>query len=322
MYLRNLTTSTIIFLSALAMLGKSLIVPKQSVENPVYKLATKFLQEYICLLESPQSTEVSDKIRRTKENGLKYIAGSDNVMKSLSGEEDFSISFDNGYYSVIWTENGKNKVSCTFPANIGLLTFCDKIDLENQLIDRLSDMSKSEIRPMSLPTFPKEQLEIIRNSDYLVHDKGFYLIPRLRNQVVYKQIEASDNCILLMDNKRYLLESVANTLLTGYSTYPLFVKMKVDRYGYNTQFLHVPFPVLFDVLSENGSIPYWGVESYDGENIKGLYVWRNEYGGYNHMLTLTIPVTILSKPTEINATLHSYIRTDNLKALFEEYPEI
>lgn len=308
-------------LSTLTVWGERGIVPSEVSKMPEYALAASFLQGYANLLDSPQTTEVSDRIRRTKEDGFKYIMGTDNGFRQLSGREEFSISFSNGGYSASWSDCGKTKVEVSFPANIGLMTFSNKVDLEKRMIEKLSAVAESTPSQMQLIVL-RESLSEISYSDYLLKDNGFYLIPRLKNQLVYKSIESSDSCALLIDNNRYAPESIANVLLSGYSPQPLMVNVRIRQYGYKSQELEIPFSALYSLLSENGSTPYWGIESFDGKEAKGLYVWQNTYGGYNHMLTLTIPTTIITEPTTINATLHCYIRTDNLKSLFEDYPRI
>lgn len=306
-------------LLALNARGERLVVPAEVAEMPEYTLAAGFLREYVGLLNSPKSDEISDKIRRTKEDGFRYVVGSDAQLARLTGAEEFAISFANDSYSASWSKGDATVAACEFPAKIGLLMFSNKIELEDSLISNLSAAQNNSLqRP--LPQELTKNMEKVSCSNFYVMDRGYYITPLLSNRTVYLPTPDDDSrASLLIDTNHYKLESIANVMLSGYSPCPLDVTVKVSRYGYKSQKITLPFAALYDVLSANGSSPYWGVESFDGQVIKGLYVWTNPYGGYNHLLSVVVPVSALSEPTAIEASLHCFIRTDNLKSLFEEY---
>lgn len=306
-------------LSAISLWGEQRIVPLEIAESENYRLAAEFLCHYRRLLSQYGSEAVSDTIRRIKEDGFKYLKGSDKDFKRLSGEEDFSISFGNEGYQADWSRDGKSVVECVFPANIELLTFSNKIALENSFIQSLSSANGCQ-EEIDIPYEDMKDLAKISGSEFYIKDKGFYITPRLSHQKIFA-VSSSDStkCVLLIDTNRYQLESIANMMLSGFTTDSIDVNVKVDQYGHKSTVVNVPFQVLYNLLSSNDSIPYWGTESFDGKMVKGLYVWTNAFGGYNHLLSVSIPVSSLTEPATIDATLYCYIRTDNLKSLFEEY---
>ncbi|MDE5607962.1 MAG: hypothetical protein K2I64_03410 [Muribaculaceae bacterium] len=322
MNLKHLILSIAIILSMPCAWGEHTIVPKDFSELPEFNIAAKFLNKYVSFLDKQQTEEVSDILRRTKEDGFRFIKGNDASLKSLTGSEDFSISFENGIYSAHWAKNGRDLVSCSFPANYGLLTFSNKIDLENQLIKELVQLSSDSLL-IDIPVRETSTLTPISFSDFYVEDKGYYITPRLKHQLVFAKSQSNpDSCILLNDSTHYQLESIANTMLSGYSSNQHQLKVKVNQYGYKAEEVATSLPALFTYLSQNGTAPYWGVETFDGQTIKGLWVWINRPGGYAHMLTVTVPTKALSQDSQIEAKLHCYLRLDNLKSLFEEYPEL
>ena len=302
--------------------GEHTIVPKDFAVVPEFNIASKFLNNYVSFLDKQQTEEVNDILRRTKEDGFRFIRGNDASLKSLTGSEDFSISFENGIYSAQWATNGRDIVSCTFPANYGLLTFSNKIDLENQLIKELVRLSSDSLQ-IDIPVRETSTLTPISFSDFYVEDKGYYITPRLKHQLVFAKLQSNpDSCVLLNDSTHYQLESIANMMLSGYSSNQHQLKVKVNQYGYKAEEVTTTLPALFAYLSQNGTTPYWGVETFDGQIIKGLWVWINRQGGYAHMLTVTVPTKVLSEDSQIEAKLHCYLRLDNLKSLFEEYPNL
>lgn len=298
------------------------IIPESIAESKEFRLAATFLNGYRELLDSRNDENKLDLIRRSKEDGFKYLIGNDNIYRRLTGEEDFSISFENGYYKASWSENSKLMVSCTFPANIGLLTFSNKIELENLMLEKLRELSDSLV-DFPLPKELKTNLVPVSFSDFYIKDDGYFIIPRLKNSLVYTSIEFDqDSCQLLTDGNQYRLESLANIVLSGYSPVFLPIMIKANLYGYKSEILELPFSTLYRYFIEEGCKPYWGIETFDGQVVKGLYVWENPQGGYAHVLEMELPVKILRGEGEINSKLNCYVRTDNLKNLFADFDNL
>lgn len=284
-----------------------------------FKYALDFLQKYKELLNQPQNDTIINILRKTREDGFKYLKGNDKILKSINTDSDYSISFSDGKYNVSFLEEGIPILECQFPANYGMMTFSNKIDLEKKMASKIKNIPES----FKQVTFniPKSKLDSVEYSDLFVEDKGYYITPRLRNLVVYTAlVNNSDSCRLLTDFEGiYLLESIQNMMLTGYWNVPIDVNLSLSEYGYKKSHYHVPLAGLYEMLQNEGSIPYWGVDSFDGKIIRGVYVWKNEYGGFNHVMSVDIPIEIIKKGGDINASLFCYIRTDNLKALFQEF---
>lgn len=320
MYLKKSILVILIVLASLYAWGEQRIVPVDVAENSEFKYAVAFLERYNNLISGSQDESVRDSIRRVKEDGFAYTIGNDNVFRNLSGKEDFSILFNDGVYIAEWSKDGVIKVACTFPAIIGLLTFSNKIELESKFITRLAELQCKESL-ISRPIRLKEDLKPVMLSDFYVEDKGFYITPRLRHQLIFSSVD-NDKCKLLIDTVCYQLESLANMMLSGFSDTPKSINLKVSQYGNKVQTLDLDFATLFDALSSEGSTPYWGVDTFDGKRVKGLYVWLNSSGGFVHMLSVNVPITVLSDSDKIEAKLHCYLRLDNLKSIFEKYPEL
>lgn len=300
--------------------GEQSIVPYDVCDTPEYRLAAEFLNHYNALLHTTSTEAVADSLRRTKSDGFRYIIGNDAALKNLKGGEDFTLKFSEGQYTAKWSEKGETKIACGFPANIGLLTFSNKITLEQKMLTKLEADSRWEA---ILPKCLKNELRKIGYSDLYVSDQGFYITPRLKHQIVYQpSASGSDTCTMLLDNEKYPLETLANTMLSGYSPYEHEVTVRLNRYGYTESVISLPFTSLFNILESEGCTPYWGVDQYDGDMVDGVYLWINPYGGYAHLLSIHLPIAFNRQSSEIEAKMHCYIRLDNIKSLFEEYPEL
>lgn len=299
--------------------GRQTVVPDHMRDSGDFKLASEFLLHYYDLLGRAGNEMVADTLRQTKERGLKYNIGNDSRFKSLTGDEDLSLSLTDGLYSAQWSRNGKLFIDCSFPSRIDLLTFTNKIELEDKMLSKLKCLV-IERTVGSVPQENRSNLKKIDYSPFYVRDWGYYITPRLSHQVVYQSLDSlSDNFEMLVDSPKFTLECISNYMLTGYSPEPITINLSLDRYGYQTSDIYIDFENLFGILSSEGSVPYWGVDEYDGDRIKGLYVWLNRPGGYAHVITLDIPVKALSTSSDANAKMHSYVRLDNLKSLFEEF---
>lgn len=309
----------VLVFSTLSGWGRQPIVPPYIKESKDFLLASEFLEHYYDLLRSPKTQSSADTLRMAKEQGFKYLVGNDKRFLSLKGDEEFDISFSGDIYSAQWSKNGNPIISCTFPPRIDLLTFSNKIDLENRMLHILKDLPL-EVSSQSRPTADRSKLKKIDYSPFYVRDLGYYITPRLAHQVLFQPIDSvSKLCELLVDSPKYSLECLANTMLTGYSGNLIIFQLSLDRYGYESVETTISLPHLFSKLSEEGSMPYWGVEEYDGDIVKGLYVWLNKPGGFAHILSVDIPISAQASPAEVRAKMHSYVRLDNLKSLFEEF---
>lgn len=297
----------------------SRVVPQKFDEVKSMGLAIDFLNKYAEYLRAPKSEANSNIIRRTKEDGFKYIKGNDAAFEKLSPDLDFNISFQNGVYNASWEDGGKTLVKVSFPANITLLTFCDKKELEKKMAHDLSNLP-SNFRHPSIPEVPVSKLRPISHSDMLVLDKGYFISPRLQNLTVYTKDNSNSMCRLFVAKSGpYIMEAIQNMMLTGYSSNPVYLNLDLVEYGYKASKHSKPLDAVFNMFAAEGSVPYWGWETSETNNIKGLYVWKNEEGGFVHFLTLSIPSNIMEKGGEIKGRLRCYVRLDNVKSLFEEY---
>lgn len=299
--------------------GRQPIVPDGVKGSPDFTFACEFLEAYVNMLNNPASGASSDTIRMAKEQGFCYLKGNDKDLCSLCGEEEFSISFDNGVYRTEWSRDGRQIVACSFPSRIDLLTFSNKIQLEDRMVRVLSGESTGR-RSVEIPVMPVERLKKVEYSPFYVRDLGYYITPRLSHQVVYQLSEGSkDKCEIVNDYTLYPLECVSNYMLTGYTPAPINLTLDISRYGYTSEPVLIGLEDLFMKLSAEGSIPYWGVDEFDSKVVKGLYLWLNKHGGFAHVLTVEIPVSDLSSSSMAKARMNCYVRLDNLKNLFEEF---
>lgn len=310
----------IIILFGINFRGECHIIPQGIRQVKEYQLACNFLDHYIDMVRSGDCKQ--DSLRRIKEDGFKYISGNDNSILLISKDCDFSISLTNSDYSVQWSKDGKTVVAVTFPANIELLTFSNKIDLEEGMCNLLKEKSNTNI-DVQIPTRDKAELQKIDYSDLYYSGGGFFISPQLCNRLIFTSNPESDiSCTLLMDSAKYPLETLSNMMMSGFTPYPQTMSITLSRYGYRIEDIKIQLSTFVNLLTEEGCTPYWGVDKYDGQMVDGVYMWINHSGGYAHVLTVKIPIAATQSSQEIEARMHCYIRLDNVKNLFEEHAQL
>lgn len=312
--------ATIVFyiLSVVNTQGECRIIPSSFLENKQFGMAADFLCRYVDLISGPETEKSIDIIRRIKDDGFTYTKGNDRDLQALTADIDFSINFEDGIYTAEWAKNGTLMVACKFPAKVGLMKLENKKGLEWMMIDKLKSNSYSGAGK-DLPTALKKEVNKLPFTDFYVKEGGSYVTPDLANRVIYEAAKSkSGRCRMLHDMERYPVESLSNMLITGYDPMNMTVTLTVSQYGNEQTKLTTGISAIHGIFSEEGCVPYWGVKKQSGDKVSGVYLWKNDMGGYCHVISLDVPLSSLSSGGEITATLHAYVRLDNLKNLFEE----
>lgn len=309
-----------LFLIPASSTGKQ-IVPTEIIEDKVFGMAANFLQHYHDLLSLPNSEEKEDRIRRVKEDGFTILKGNDHLIKILPENADFSIDFNKGIYSASWSMGGKTMVECSFPAKVGLMKIENKKSLELLMIEKFRTQSALENRV--IPTIAKTDVSKLPLSDFYIKNGDIFISPELSNKVVFLPTEEDSNVFkMVYDIGKYPIETLSNIFMTGYSNENIDIELKITQYGYGYTNVFTDITKLYKIFSEEGCMPYWGVKEINGNMVQGLYLWKNDMGGYCHVVSMEVPLEALTSNKKVKATLNCYVRLDNLKNLFGEELDI
>ncbi len=323
--MKNLSLLISIFLgvfSTFTMSGSLRGIPSSLLEDRQLGMAARFLNHYAEIVSLPQSEEKEDKLRRIKDDGFTYLAGNDATLLSLPEDVSFSLDFNKGVYTARWEKNGRVLTSCRFPAKIGLLKQGNKKDLELLMIEKLQ-ASNGAGNPITLPMASSQELKRLPFSEFYIKDNGHYITPELASKIIYLPSKGrKDEMPLLINFGKYPVESLSNVFLTGYAPQPIQMDVTVKQYGYTSSTVETTLSDLFTLLSEEGCFPFWATKELKGDMVEGVYLWKNDMGGYCHVVNVKAPMSAVESGGKINATLFSYVRLDNLKSLFEEFPDL
>lgn len=316
---------TLLLMFALAAIlqssGKG-IVPDSMLEDRQFGMAASFLKRYSQLLSTPDSEEKSDRIRRVKEDGFKYSKGNDHSFMAIPVDADFSIAFDKGVYTAIWSSEGKTLVECNFPAKVGLMKIENKKGLELLMIEKFKDQTSSA-DDMPIPTATIKEVSKLPFSEFYIKNNDTFITSNLSNQTIFlPSQEAFDKFVMVYDPGKFPVETLSNMMMTGYSKENFEIDLNIKQYGYGATEVPTTLSSLYNIFLEEGCDPFWGIKETTGNIVKGLYLWKNDMGGYCHVVSMEVPLDALSSKCRAKATLHCYVRLDNLKSLFADYPDL
>lgn len=138
----------------------------------------------------------------------------------------------------------------------------------------------------------------IRNDSYAVR-KGRNMVPLL--------------------NSSYPQESVMTLFTTPSAAKNFSITIHHHKYGFVEEVFTVNLADLIASCMEAGCVPFVGIEENTRDSIKASVFLVNTTSGYNHILKVLIPVSLLKGASDyISADLYTYIPTHNISDLYAQ----
>lgn len=162
----------------------------------------------------------------------------------------------------------------------------------------------------SLPPYDPDALEPYGDSMYVL-PSGSYLSDEITCNIYLE----SDSATCPAWSADAPLESIANLMVsraTGSGDVTIELSVLRHEYGRKDTF---PTTVgqLLSYCLEDGCQPYWGVESYDGDTLRGTLFLHNPHMGYDHVLRVECkPSEVISGTGSLRARASLYIPIYNL----------
>lgn len=150
------------------------------------------------------------------------------------------------------------------------------------------------------------------SASYYVQEGANYIIHEVNSNRFY--VKLNDSIMHPIYAEKFASESVANLMQQIVSSERFILSVRQNLYGYRKATFAVSLKAFADYCASTGCSPYIGIEEESETNVKAVVVYRNEFFGYNHLLYIDVPRTVLSKQEgEIKARLYCFIPTHNLK---------
>lgn len=270
----------------------------------------RFLERYSLEADLPLQREKTAEVQLL-EDGVSFPRGGGlNSLLQLSRapEQALRLSLAGGrMYLLEWGD-----FAMAFPADAEVLLGRSQTENDRRLPEELSNAPAPEMPP--LPTL--EELSG-RQDGILVEERGWYYLPKLNANRYF--VALPDGALRAVDTPAHPSETVANLLAGLVDAGAVTVQLKRGLYGLRQDYLTIPFRALAGYAQQWGCTPYWGIIAMDEELLEGELILRNEAAGFNHVLRLQVPYTVLAtKEGSIQARLTPFVPTHSLKYLFEE----
>ncbi len=271
--------------------------------SPVYD----FLERN--LLERQLTNYDGELKHRLASEHLTFVTGNAATPLSFNGTEEFTEEHvDLKRYRVTWSRNGKEILIISFDMDIELLSGCNAIELEERFLHRLKRQQLIDM-PDEVGIFPENA------KSYIVQGDTF-LIKEMRNDLFY---EKGGKGWHLSDHADMPSKTLPNMMLSNQFPKDLSLQLTVDKYGYETEKLTVPYKNLLNMTAEDGCTPYFGIKGREEDGTyTGVLMLVNRRGGYIHMLSVVIPATTISSKdgNTLSGRLYVYIPMHNVSDRF------
>lgn len=282
-----------------------------------------FLERYLLELDIPTREYISTH-QRLIEDRVKVVKGKFDFQNMRQLCEDTTIcinlqTMNDKEYIMGWRRDSIWQLVVSIPIEYDLLFGTNMDERERRLAEELE-----------LANFVKDSLIIDKGAkirkawqdNYYTVKGGAYLLPNLNaNQYLWKDEKGKFRPIY---NKTYPIESLANLFTSNAVDNDFNLEIRIRKYGFKTDTLHVPLKKWMSYCQQTGCKAYFGIIDFKSEsNAVCLVIMHNTKLGYNHIMKVTFPMALFEKRKGIvPAKLNSYVNYTRIKNLFADYNDI
>ena len=267
-----------------------------------------FLERYLLTLQYPPTIKTIQQMLRDDQVSIEH--GSIASVAQIRADDEFSYNLTLNRYTVTWKRDGKRLLQLSFPADFELLYGTTQIEAEQQV--------ESDIRNSTATEAPKvnaEELTATTLPDYYLRKGSFYLAEDLNDNRYYHR--DSTGAFQLVYSASHPLESAANMMTIGGKANGIDMEVTEILYGFQEKRFVVNAGQWIAYCQQSGCTLYYGTEKMDSAQIEATVVAVNTYGGYVHLLSVNIPLSVFDGSGDtIHATLYPFIPTHNVRNLF------
>lgn len=273
-----------------------------------------FIERYA--LEQDVTIEGVDKAEYISRKNVTFLQGKASLLKYFSSEKPLRIEeIERRYYRIEWGEEDSLKIRMNVPADYQLLVGANAIELE-AIFERDLKRTSSSLFSNQLPKNWK-QGAFSYSEQFCIASNGCYLSDEIRSDLyLQKKSDTGQEYAVLIDKKKPL-QSITNMLLTGCMDKEVPMKLTLDKYGYTKVKLDTSLQQVLRFFFQEGCSPYLGIKTYDGTVMTATLFALNSKMGYNHMLSLEVPLSILAEGKGvIKGEIYVYTPLQNITEKF------
>lgn len=245
---------------------------------------------------------------------------------------------DDKLYVVSWKDNDRVVAALGIPIEYELLNNDTRRNIERAFIKEL-EASKNDVARMETPYVKEEQLSICGTEGLFVLPGKTYLIDLLNQNVYYKLTticEEADTVIrgeaitmkmesvvpVVVYEPEFLAESLANLVMCDDRSVPeATVELDFHLSNYHRKRVTIPYSQLKSFCQQRGCEFYFAYNGTERDVIRGVMFVCNPLKGYNHLISLHLPVSqLMSATPTVQADVYLYIPPIEKDKLFGKAP--
>lgn len=275
-----------------------------------------FLERYF--LELDLHIDGKSMVQRMDVDRVVVKQGSVQLMTRVKATDPLSINYTpRRSYAVTWQVNGK-PLTLAFPTDCQLMMGGNAIDLENTISRDVQRMPQCV--DMGEALAPWAQVHEESSGQLKQKNYGTYLSHLISSRIYLRMHDSQWQPDITPYSP---MRSACTLMLTGYSAKPIPLELVVDRYGYRNEKLRVTLQQLLAYFRSEDSRVYIGIKEKTNNQLTGTLFVLNEKLGFNHVISFTFPLSLLSGDTStpITAKLYAYIPLQNVTEKFFEFTD-
>lgn len=247
---------------------------------------------------------------------LKFIEGGWNDVETVCETTSFQIDvIQDRFYVLTWLFSDSKKVSLQFPINYERLSLVNRKELEQNII---RSITRYHVREPIHIDFDEKNLRYSEKGVAYIEGRT-YLDKAINNNIYYQKSDSS-NWVLIYSSE-YPIETLANLCVSAdVMAVDDIVNIKFVKYDYTKEFVAVKMKDFIGYMKSEGCVPFWGVESVEGDKIEGTLFLYNKDKGFNHVLKIEAYIKdVASGRKELTATAYLLSPTTNVRDLNYQY---
>ena len=268
-----------------------------------------FIERYMLEISLCKKTQLAGKLR---DDRVAFLSGKIPEPGKLLDPESFSLTLDEEGYTAEWNKGAANHFMMFFPASYELILGAGQAEIEKTVFQELKqERTDFEQAQKGNGIVVALEGDILRSNPV----EAYY---SLSDVCYFRAASDGGNPIPVYDSG-LPVESVHDLfLLDGYDDLDLHITQSL--YGFKTVSYTVTLGQWKNLCARSGLKTFLGIESVGADGtVKVLLIARNESIGYNHMLSITMQTDVFDgKTASVEAVLHAYIPTHNIKDLFAD----
>jgi hypothetical protein len=272
-----------------------------------------FIERYA--LEQDVKIEGIDKAEAASRKNVTFLQGDASLLKKITSEKILRIKeVERRYYCVEWGEDSL-RIKMNVPADYQLLVGANAIELE-AIFERDLKRTSSLLFSNKLPENWKKG-SFSYSEQFCIVSNGCYLSDEIRSDLYLNKKKDNGQEYVVLIDKAKPLQSITNILLTGCMNRDIPMMLTIDKYGYSKVKLEVSLQQVLRFFFQDGCSPYLGIKTYDDTVLTATLFALNSKMGYNHMLSLEVPMSILLEETgTIKGEVYVYTPLQNITEKF------